>query len=153
MPSQSRNTQNTTKYIVGNAFIACVLVPLLLATLIPISVFLYGIIIGKGLNMFSHGFIYPYFMISLLFGFYGLILSTTLGVPTLLVLNHLRLNYPLLLFVVGSIYVILILAMFAGGFDFIYKSALIWLYIFCGGFCGFLAGYLFNKKCRQQAAE
>lgn len=153
MSSQSKNTQNTTKYIVGNAFIACVLAAVILAFVMPTGIVIFSFIDGGGINIFSIDFLSTYFMISLFFGFYGLILSTVLGVPTLLVANHLRLNYPLLLFVVGSIYVILILAVFAGGFDFIYKSALIWLYIFCGGFCGFIASYLFNKKCQQQLAE
>jgi|GEM_PF-3062727 len=153
MPNTPNEVQNKRKFIVGNAFIACVLAAVILAFVMPIGIVIFSFIDGDGMNIFSFHFLPAYFMISLFFGFYGLILSTVLGVPTLLVANHLRLNYPLLLFVVGSIYVILILAMFAGGFDFIYKSALIWLYIFCGGFCGFLASYLFNKKSRQQAAE
>ncbi|MCX7543838.1 hypothetical protein [Marinicella gelatinilytica] len=153
MPSHSQETQNSRKFAVGNAFIACVLAVVLLAFVMPIGIVIFSFIDGGGINIFSIDFLSTYFMISLFFGFYGLILSTVLGVPTLLVANHLRLNHPLLLFVVGSIYVILILAVFAGGFDFIYKSALIWFYIFCGGICGFLASYLFNKKCQQQLAD
>jgi len=79
MASQSKITQNTTKYIVGNAFIACVLAALIMSILMPLFMVIFAFVSGHNINLFYGTFWSGYFLMMLAVGFYSLILTTTWG--------------------------------------------------------------------------
>lgn len=153
MLKYSNQVKINRRIITDSAFISCALTSVIFSLFLPIVVSLMGLFIGPASSVLSTSYLSFFFTMVLSTFVISLIALLVLGVPSLWVLKKRNMAYPLLSALMGGIYGFLIWVIFFGGMRNYFDGASLLILVSCGAFCGFIACFLFNKKCRQQLAD